>query len=1101
MQLDGKLSLPGRLNAVVPGKLVHACCQLTGRRFLLDTGASYSLWPHRSSSPSSGPRISGPSGSVIPCWGDRPFTVRFQGRTFKWNFLLAHVSFPIIGIDFLQHFGLFVHPSSGRLIDIGARAGSGQPGSIAACPASGTTGGPTVLPVPSTGTTGGSSGPIPSCAASGCTGGPTVLPVPSTGTTGGSSGPQRGSGCIAVIRAASDPVRRLLVQYQAVVNSSGSLPSVTHDVQHHLVTSGPPVSAKFRRLDGEKLKAAREEFRTLEAAGIVRRSSSQWASPLHMVRKSDGSWRPCGDYRRLNLATEVDRYPLPNIQDFAGRLYGSCVFSKLDLKKGYYQIPMLPEDIRKTAVTTPFGLWEFTRMPFGLKNAGMTFQRLIDRTISGLDFVFGYLDDLLIFSPDEATHLVHLRQVLERLRQFGLVLNAGKCLFAQPSVEYLGHVVSSDGAQPLPVNVEAILSRPRPSTIKDLQGYLGMINFYRRFIPRAAAILLPLTNALRGDRKGSEAITWSPEMSSAFSAASSALSGVVTLAHPEPSSEWSLAVDASATHVGAALQQRSRPTAAWRPLGFFSRKLSPTQVKYSAFDRELLACYEAIRHFRHLLEGRHFHLLTDHKPLTFALSRVSDPWTPRQGRQLAYVAEFTSDIRHIAGTDNVVADALSRPPVGHCRSSPRSSVDESVKVPSGSQVVSGGEFVAAVPAFSSPAVDYVSVAANQKSCPSVARALESPSLQVQLLTLNGVDLYCDTSDGRLRPLIPEADRYSVFRAIHEVSHPGIRATTRLVSSRFVWCGLATQVRGWCLDCTSCQTAKVTRQPVAPVQSIPVPEKRFSHIHVDLVGPLPASASGHTHLLTVVDRSTRWVEAIPVTSTTATSVADHLVNTWISRFGVPSTITSDRGRQFTSQVWADLCSSLNITHRQTTAYHPQSNGMVERVHRRLKEALKARQAGQRWLEHLPWVLFGLRTAPREDTGTSAAELVYGSQLALPGQLPETSPSSSASSAPAPPPTARTWAQVAAGPPAQLSSAAMVYVRRGAVAGPLAPPYSGPFRVLRRGQKSFDVAIGDRTETISVDRLKPHLGSTPTAPAEPPVRGRPRASPLQTSSDSP
>ena len=176
--------------------------------------------------------------------------------------------------------------------------------------------------------------------------------------------------------------------------------------------------------------------------------------------------------------------------------------------------------------------------------------------------------------------------------------------------------------------------------------------------------------------------------------------------------------------------------------------------------------------------------------------------------------------------------------------------------------------------------------------------------------------------------------------------------------------------------------------MAPVQALPVPEKRFSHIHVDLVGPLPTSASGHTHLLTIVDRSTRWVEAVPVSSTTATSVSDHLVDSWISRFGIPSTITSDRGRQFTSQVWADLCASLNIVQRQTTAYHPQSNGMVERVHRRLKEALKELQAGPRWLEHLPWVLFGLRTAPREDTGVSAAELVYGSQLALPGQLPAT-----------------------------------------------------------------------------------------------------------------
>jgi cytoskeleton-associated protein 5 len=214
--------------------------------------------------------------------------------------------------------------------------------------------------------------------------------------------------------------------------------------------------AKFRPLGGEKLEAAKKEFAGLEQEGIIRRSNRQWASPLHMVQKPDGSWRPCGDFRRLNLVTAADKYPVPNMLDLTSRLAGATVFSKLDMKKGYHQIPVNPADVPKTAIITPFGLFEFLRMPFGLKNAGMTFQRFMDQLFAPFGFAFVYLDDILIASPDEATHLVHLQQVLEVLQQNGLVLNKGKCQFFQPAVDYLGHAISAAGVSPLPSGVAAI---------------------------------------------------------------------------------------------------------------------------------------------------------------------------------------------------------------------------------------------------------------------------------------------------------------------------------------------------------------------------------------------------------------------------------------------------------------------------------------------------------------------------------------------------------------------------------------------------------------------------------------------------------------------
>ena len=809
-----------------------------------------------------------------------------------------------------------------------------------------------------------------------------------------------------------------------------------HDIQHTIRLSGMPRKVNMYSIPMKYHEPVREKIIQMRNDGILERSTSAFASPLTVQVKKNGDIRPCVDFRALNEVVVPDVYALPRMDMLVAKIEGA-VFSSIDLKDGFHQIPLDPESKPLTAIYTPFGNFQFTRLPFGLKTAPAGFQRFIDTVLGDIDHLAVYIDDILVYTPDVHSHMEILRQVFERLEKFGLRINLKKSIFFTESTTFLGFDFDAQGHRPTETAMPKITGLKPPRTRKQLQSFLGVVNFYREHIPNFSLIADPLHKLLSVEQK----FHWGPDQQASFETLRKALMQRHPLAQPRDGVPFHLYSDASQVGMGCVLLQEGRV------VGYYARRYGPTQRRYSVFEQEALAIILALKHYRYLLMGQEVHVWTDHKPLVHWFSNPMGPQLPlRQVKWLVAVQDIPLTVHYIPGPENYFADLLSRPHATSCsyesqhldptrgdfidpRRCPeladtKRSTDEQLALSSSiiKAVTSSPHLTWGTPLATDLPEPYHSMIASRSFDHNVpfsdqfavldeardAIFEENVFATAMVLPLDDLrkaqleervdqwrlgarmpvdtqnDLFGVITNGQFRILVPQVLRHRLIAHVHSLGHPGGRLMRQRLAQMYFWPNMRHDIDDYVKTCLQCAQAK----PSSTAHRAPLlflPTDRFRCLHIDIVGRLPPSGSGRQFVVTMLDRATRWLEAVPTHSITTTAVSKILINNWITRFGIPDVIISDQGTQFEADLFQAISIHFGISKRRTTAYHPQTNGRVERSHRTMKQIIRAlKDRFPDWEQALPVALYAMRTSVM-DNGFSPAQLIYMEPLTVPGDL--------------------------------------------------------------------------------------------------------------------
>ena len=726
----------------------------------------------------------------------------------------------------------------------------------------------------------------------------------------------------------------------------------TNVIKHQINTNdNKPIKQNPYRVPSFMRNEIDKEVEKMIENKIIQESNSPWASPVVMVKKKNGSFRFCIDYRKLNKITEKDSFPIPHVDDTLQALDGAKYFTVVDLTSGYWQVEIEASDVPKTAFVTSSGLFEFLVMPFGLTNAPATFQRLMNRVLKGQTMrqCVVYLDDIIVFSKTFEEHLLRLRNVFERLRQANLKIQPNKCRFGTNKVIYLGFELSKDGFKPDPNKTQAIEKMESPIDADQLKRFMGSINFYRRFIAYFCQIASPLYRLLGKSVK----FVWTQICEAAFNELKNKLVSAPILIYPDFSQKFFIHCDASNESSGAVLSQLHEGV--YKPIAFASHRLSPAEKTYTTSEKEALAALRSLKEFNSLIYGREVELFTDHQPLS-TFKSIKDP-SSRLTKLMMKIRELAPDvvITYKPGHLNKEADMLSRANINQL--SLNSYLNWSIEQNKDQDLV-----------------ELKSLLKNgDESLKN--KWIKSDELfkkrAIRILDKLVIDTVNFESESKLI-FVPKHKIPEVLKSFHDdpiSGHLGFEKTLKRLKIRFFWFDMKKHTKEYCESCLVCQQFRVPNsKSVASLQQI-VANYPFEIIGIDVVGPLPTTPRGMKYIIVAICYYSKWCEALATKDFTAQTTAMFIINCIICRFGFMSKIITDQGPNFESNVVKELCKGLKIEKLRTTAYHPQGNGEVERQNRTLKAVLSkyVNTNHTDWDTYLNSTLFAYNTAVHSSTG--------------------------------------------------------------------------------------------------------------------------------------
>ena len=794
----------------------------------------------------------------------------------------------------------------------------------------------------------------------------------------------------------------------------GLPPSREVDHRIELIPGSTPPSRPTIRLSATELAELKKQLAELEAAGFIRPSKSPFGAPILFVKKKDGTMRMCIDYRALNQITVKNSYPLPRVDELFDRLQGARYFSKIDLRSGYHQIRIAPEDVPKTAFRTRYGHYEFLVLPFGLTNAPATFMHLMHQALRPLldECALVFLDDILIYSKTLEDHQRHVRRVLDALREQKLYAKESKCEFFKHEVEFLGHNVGRDGVRMMEDKVQAIREWPTPRSVRDVRAFLGTAGYYRKFIRDFSAIAAPLSELTKDSVK----FEWAAPHESAFVRLKAAIAQGPVLILPDPSLPFVVHTDASGFAVGAVLQQDQGK--GLQPIAFLSKKMADAETRYPVHEQELLAIIQALSAWRHYLHGSKFAVRTDHKSLQFF--QTQPMLSGRQARWKDVLANFDFDIEYVEGKANVVADGLSRRSDHHqlavLGGQSGSAAERGDRAPSARPVVrtrqnraafqslqifhlqaapkksvtftltAEGQLVADIreAVQSDPVYRAALAAAKEQQRGAIAGSPQQLVVRRGLLYLGDSDRLYIPADGPLRTRL--------LQECHDVptaGHLGKDKTLEQVKRRFYWPRMDADVLQYVRTCDACQRSKPSQQATAGLlQPLPIPDHPWQQVTMDLITSLPQSRAGHDAIVVFVDKLSKMVHLVATkTDVTAPQLAEIFWRTVVRHHGLPSSIVSDRDPRFTGHFWRALWKCLGTQLTMSTAFHPQTDGQTERANRTLEEMLRSYVSFQQkdWDEHLVAAELAFNASKHASTGFTPFYLNGGREVSVPLDL--------------------------------------------------------------------------------------------------------------------